>query len=51
MFVSTFFIAATGAFVTEKIVEPKLGKYNQDEASEDLSNDLMGKLTEIEKKA
>ena len=50
MFVSTFFIAATGAFVTEKIVEPKLGKYNQDEASEDLSKDLMGKLTEVEKK-
>lgn len=51
MFVSTFFIAAMGAFVTEKIVEPKLGKYNQDEASEDLSHDSLGKLTEVEKKA
>ncbi|CAM3580591.1 AbgT family transporter [Vibrio aquimaris] len=50
MFVSTFFIAAMGAFVTEKIVEPKLGKYNQDEASEDLSHDSLGKLTEVEKK-
>ncbi len=50
MFVSTFFIAITGAFVTEKIVEPKLGKYNDEEASEDLSNDTMGKLTDVEKK-
>ncbi|GGK25736.1 AbgT family transporter [Aliivibrio fischeri] len=50
MFVSTFFIAITGAFVTEKIVEPKLGKYNDEEASEDLSNDSMGKLTDVEKK-
>ncbi|NRF24785.1 AbgT family transporter [Vibrio coralliilyticus] len=50
MFVSTFFIAGMGAFVTEKIVEPKLGKYNEEEASEDLSNDSMGKLTDVEKK-
>ncbi len=50
MFVSTFFIAITGAFVTEKIVEPKLGKYNAEEASEDLSKDEMGRLTEQEKK-
>ncbi|MDF4976691.1 AbgT family transporter, partial [Vibrio parahaemolyticus] len=50
MFVSTFFIAITGAFVTEKIVEPKLGKYSEEEASEDLSNDKMGGLTDIEKK-
>ncbi|WP_339387462.1 AbgT family transporter [Vibrio caribbeanicus] len=50
MFVSTFFIAITGAFVTEKIVEPKLGKYSDDEASEDLSQDSMGSLTAIEKR-
>ncbi|MGB2078270.1 MAG: AbgT family transporter [Vibrio sp.] len=50
MFVSTFFIAITGAFVTERIVEPKLGKYNPDDASVDLSNDQMGKLTDVEKK-
>ncbi|GAK83000.1 multidrug efflux pump component MtrF [Vibrio ponticus] len=50
MFVSTFFIAITGAFVTEKIVEPKLGKYNDEEAAEDLSQDSMGKLTDVEKK-
>jgi aminobenzoyl-glutamate transport protein len=37
-------------FVTEKIVEPKLGKYNDEEAAEDLSNDKMGKLTAVEKK-
>jgi aminobenzoyl-glutamate transport protein len=39
-----------GAFVTEKIVEPKLGKYNDEEAAEDLSQDTMGSLTAIEKK-
>lgn len=50
MFVSTFFISIAGALVTEKIVEPKLGKYNVEDASEDLSNDSMGKLTAIEKK-
>ncbi len=50
MFVSTFFIAITGAFVTEKIVEPKLGKYNDEEAAEDLSQDKMGGLTDVEKK-
>lgn len=50
MFISTFFIAITGAFVTEKIVEPKLGKYNDEEASEDLSGDSMGSLTAAEKR-
>ncbi len=50
MFVSTFFISFMGAFVTEKIVEPKLGKYNEEEASEDLSQDSMGRLTDLEKK-
>ncbi|MDG3087388.1 AbgT family transporter [Vibrio hannami] len=50
MFASTFFIAFTGAFVTEKIVEPKLGQYNEEEAAEDLSNDKMGTLTAEEKK-
>ncbi|MCZ4374064.1 AbgT family transporter [Vibrio diazotrophicus] len=50
MFVSTFFIAGMGAYVTEKIVEPKLGKYNPEEAAEDLSKDKMGTLTDIEKR-
>ena len=34
MFVSTFVITFLGAFVTEKIVEPKLGKYQDDDADE-----------------
>ena len=50
MFASTFAITIMGAFVTEKIVEPKLGKYNPEEASEDLGKDKMGKLTDLEKK-
>ncbi|MDB1123200.1 AbgT family transporter [Vibrio sp. kj40-1] len=50
MFISTFFITFTGAFVTEKIVEPKLGQYNVDEAAEDLSQDKMGKLSDDEKR-
>ncbi|UTV27829.1 AbgT family transporter [Photobacterium atrarenae] len=50
MFASTFAITIMGAFVTEKIVEPKLGQYNPEEASEDLGNDKMGKLTALEKK-
>ncbi|MBD1575132.1 MULTISPECIES: AbgT family transporter [Vibrio] len=51
MFVSTFFISIVGAFVTEKIVEPKLGVYNPEQAAEDLSQDKMGALTPVEKKA
>ena len=50
MFASTFAITFMGAFVTEKIVEPKLGTYNPEEASEDLGNDKKGKLTVLEKK-
>jgi aminobenzoyl-glutamate transport protein len=36
MIVSTFLIAAAGWFVTAKIVEPRLGRYDESEASEDL---------------
>lgn len=36
MFVSTFFISATGTWVTEKIVAPRLGEYTGDEKPEDL---------------
>ncbi len=36
MIASTFFITAAGWFVTAKIVEPQLGTYSDDEASEDL---------------
>lgn len=53
MFVSTFLIAAMGAFITEKIVEPKLGKYNPDDMDPDadLDSDVsMDKLTKVERK-
>ncbi|MCW8849069.1 MAG: AbgT family transporter [Melioribacteraceae bacterium] len=42
MFVSTFFIAAAGTFVTEKLVIPRLGTYKGSEKAEEikeLSND------------
>jgi aminobenzoyl-glutamate transport protein len=51
MFVSTFVISALGAFVTEKIVEPKLGKYNKDDAAADLDAADMGKVSAQEKRA
>lgn len=39
MMVSTFLITIVGSWVTLKIVEPKLGKYDPSIASEDLSDD------------
>ena len=36
MIASTFFITAAGWFVSAKIVEPRLGKYDPSQASEDL---------------
>ena len=36
MFVSTFFIAAAGTWVTEKIVEPRLGTYKGDAEAEEI---------------
>jgi aminobenzoyl-glutamate transport protein len=36
MFVSTFFIAAAGTWVTEKIVEPRLGAYTGTEQAEEI---------------
>lgn len=49
MSVSTFLITAVGAFVTLYIVEPKLGKYNVSEASENLDDQsLMTPLTKLE---
>lgn len=50
MFVSTFLIAILGTFVTEKIVEPKLGKYNTTEASMELTEQKIEPLTALEKK-
>lgn len=40
MFISTFLITALGTFVTLRIVEPKLGKYDESMAMEDLSDDV-----------
>ncbi|WP_025821467.1 AbgT family transporter [Shewanella marina] len=51
MFASTFVITFLGAFVTEKIVEPKLGKYDANEASIDLSNQQMDTVSADEKRA
>jgi aminobenzoyl-glutamate transport protein len=45
MAVSTFFIAITGTFVTEKIVAPRLGEYTGDEKPEDLRD-----LTPLERR-
>ncbi|MGI2852640.1 AbgT family transporter [Shewanella algae] len=50
MFVSTFLISFLGALVTEKIVEPKLGRYDVSEASVDLEQQRMETVTEQEKK-
>lgn len=49
MMISTFLITIVGTFVTLYIVEPKLGKYNVKEASEDLSDQsMMNPLTPLE---
>jgi aminobenzoyl-glutamate transport protein len=45
MFISTFFIAFAGTWVTEKIVVPRLGKYTGDEKPQELK-----KLSEEEKR-
>lgn len=50
MMASTFVIALLGTIVTEKIVEPKLGAYDDSEANIDLANQSYDKLTRLEKK-
>lgn len=50
MVVSTFLIAILGTFVTEKIVEPRLGKYDESEASIDLGEQKIEGVTKQEKK-
>jgi len=45
MFISTFLISAAGTWVTEKIVEPRLGKY-----SGDVKEEKIEKLTRKEKR-
>ena len=47
MVASTFVIALAGTFVTEKLVEPRLGKYTGEESEKDIS---MEKLSHLEKK-
>ena len=51
MFISTFLVAGMGAFVTEKIVEPRLGKYDPSEASIELGKQEMSAPSAKEKKA
>lgn len=52
MFASTFMITALGAFVTLRIVEPKLGVYDESMAMEDLSEEAsMDPLTPKEIRA
>lgn len=50
MIVSVFLIAGLGTFITERIVEPRLGKYDPAEASEDLSANTIEKISDLEKK-
>lgn len=50
MAASTFLIALMGTFVTEKIVEPKLGPYNPKEATINLKEQKIEALTAIEKR-
>ncbi|MFC3095199.1 AbgT family transporter [Alteromonas sediminis] len=51
MFISTFVVALMGTFVTEKIVEPRLGRFDPKNASADLEPQLMEAPTTQEKKA
>lgn len=50
MAASTFLIALMGTVVTEKIVEPKLGKYNPKEATINLNEQRIEALTALEKR-
>ncbi len=51
MIVSTFAVAIMGAFVTEKVVEPRLGEYDPSEAAVNLDNQSMDAPSELERKA
>lgn len=50
MMISTLLIVIMGAFVTEKIVEPRLGPYNSDEASIELGKQSVDDVTAAEKR-
>lgn len=49
MFISTFMIAILGAVITEKVVEPRLGKFKPEDAAQDLPKQDMQSLTRAEK--
>lgn len=51
MFLSTVVIALMGTFVTEKIVEPRLGTYDPSQATVDMDDHLMDAPTAQEKRA
>jgi aminobenzoyl-glutamate transport protein len=51
MIVSTFLITGLGTFVTERIVEPRLGAYDDSRAAEDIHDDsVMNPLSATEKR-
>ncbi|OFC70469.1 AbgT family transporter [Alteromonas confluentis] len=50
MFISTFIIAIMGTYVTDRIVEPRLGKYNEEHASDDLESASMSAVTDTERR-
>ena len=50
MVLSTFMIAGIGSWVTIRFVEPNLGTYDPNEASIDLSEEKLEKITAIEKR-
>ncbi len=51
MFVSTFLITILGTIVTNKIIEPRLGKYNTEHARLDANTMNLKVITPLEKKA
>ena len=51
MFASTFIVALLGTYITEKIVEPNLGKYDTNQASINLGEQKMETITDTERKA
>ena len=51
MFASTFFVTLIGGLVTERIVEPKLGKFDSAYADSDIDQHRMEGLTATEKRA
>ena len=50
MFVSTFFIAFAGTWITEKLVEPRLGKFKNDPVDKDNGQEDIQKLSADEKR-